>query len=60
VKVPGDLASHFHWHGGHFTDGQIIDTVTLRRAGTVVNNWKLRPEPVWNGDDEKAWRAVWH
>lgn len=24
VKAPGDLASHFRWHGDAFTDGQII------------------------------------
>jgi hypothetical protein len=28
VKAPIDLASHFHWNGDVFTDGQIIDTVT--------------------------------
>ncbi|KOS53021.1 hypothetical protein Z051_27885, partial [Rhodococcus rhodochrous KG-21] len=28
TKAPGDLTSHFHWHGDVFTDGQIIDTVT--------------------------------
>ncbi|MEV2226940.1 IS1634 family transposase [Nocardia vinacea] len=60
VKAPGDLASHFHWHGDYFTDGQIIDTVTPRRAGTTVNNINRRAEPVWTSADEKAWRAVWH
>lgn len=24
TKAPGDLASHFHWHGDLFTDGQIV------------------------------------
>jgi len=23
TKAPGDLESHFHWHGDLFTDGQI-------------------------------------
>ena len=31
TKAPGDLASHFRWHGESFDDGQIIDTVTRRR-----------------------------
>jgi transposase len=30
VKAPIDVASHFHWNGDVFTDGQIIDTVTPR------------------------------
>lgn len=60
VKAPGDLASHFHWHGDYFTDGQLIDTVTPRRAGTTVNTINTRAEPVWTRDNEKAWRAVWH
>ncbi len=34
VKAPIDLASHFHWNGDVFTDGQIIDTVTPRHANT--------------------------
>src|SRR6476660_1864503 len=38
VKAPIDLASHFHWNGGVFTDGQIIDTVTPRHASTKVND----------------------
>ncbi len=29
TKAPGgDLASHFHWHGNAFTNGQIVDTIT--------------------------------
>lgn len=28
TKAPVDLASHFHWHGDAFTDGQVIDTIT--------------------------------
>lgn len=61
TKAPGDLASHFRWHGESFTDGQIIDTVTPRRGATVVNNVKLKAEPVWTAAEHpKAWRAIWH
>jgi hypothetical protein len=60
TKAPGDLYSHFHWHGNAFADGQVIDTVTPRRAGTVVNNTKVKAEPVWTADSHpKAWRAIW-
>ncbi|OBY29330.1 IS1634 family transposase [Mycolicibacter kumamotonensis] len=60
VKAPIDLASHFHWNGDVFTDGQIIDTVTPRHAKTVVNDPSRRAEPVWNPDDHlQSWRAVW-
>jgi hypothetical protein len=60
VKAPIDLASHFHWHGDVFTDGQIIDTVTPRHANSTVNDIAHRAEPVWNPDDhQRAWRAVW-
>jgi len=58
TKAPGDLASHFRWHGNAFTDGQVIDTVTPRRGTTVVNNTKLKAEPVWTAAEHpKAWRA---
>jgi hypothetical protein len=46
TKAPGDLESHFHWHGDVFTDKQIIDTVTPRHGNTRVNNTALRAEPV--------------
>ncbi|WP_244606300.1 IS1634 family transposase, partial [Mycobacterium attenuatum] len=60
VKAPIDLASHFHWNGDVFTDGQIIDTVTPRHANTKVNDTTKRSEPVWNADDhDGAWRAIW-
>jgi hypothetical protein len=59
TKAPSDLASHFHWNGDVFTDGQIIDTVTPRRSGVVVNDVARRAEPVWDSTDEAAWRAVW-
>ena len=60
VKAPIDLASHFHWNGDVFTDGQIIDTVTPRHANAKVNDTTKRAEPVWNADDHGgAWRAIW-
>lgn len=59
TKAPADLASHFHWHGDVFTDGQVIDTVTPRHAKTVVNDIGRRSEPVWEPDDTSAWRAIW-
>ena len=60
TKAPGDLASHFRWHGDAFTDRQVIDTVTPRRGTTVVNNTKLKAEPVWTAAEHpKAWRAIW-
>ncbi|OFB45750.1 transposase [Mycolicibacterium sp. (ex Dasyatis americana)] len=60
VKAPIDLASHFHWNGDVFTDGQIIDTVTPRHAKSVVNDPAHRREPAWNPDEHpNAWRAVW-
>jgi Transposase DDE domain len=60
VKAPGDLASHFHWNGDVFTDGQIIDTVTPRHGNTKVNSPALRAEPVWNPETHtQAWRAIW-
>ena len=60
VKAPIDLASHFHWNGDVFTDGQIIDTVTPRHAKSVVNDPAHRAEPAWDPDQHpQAWRAVW-
>ena len=60
VKAPIDLASHFHWNGDVFTDGQIIDTVTPLHANSIVNDTALRAEPVWNPDHHTgAWRAIW-
>jgi len=63
TKAPGDLASHFHWHGDLFTDGQIIDTITPRdHRGTAAKSSdpKLKAEPVWNPKTHtKSWRAVW-
>ncbi len=60
VKAPIDLASHFHWNGDVFSDGQIIDTVTPRHGNTVVNDHSKRAEPVWNAEEHSgAWRAIW-
>ncbi|MDW5615162.1 IS1634 family transposase [Mycolicibacterium sp. D5.8-2] len=60
TKAPGDLESHFHWHGDVFTDGQIIDTVTPRHANSTVNDTAHRAEPIWNSEDHlNAWRAIW-
>ena len=60
TKAPGDLESHFHWHGDVFTDGQIIDTVTPRHANSIVNDAAHRAEPVWDPDENtNAWRAIW-
>jgi transposase len=60
TKAPGDLESHFHWHGDVFTDGQIIDTVTPRHGNSKVNDAALRDEPVWTPQDHPgAWRAIW-
>lgn len=60
TKAPIDLASHFHWHGDAFTDGQIIDTITPRTGQRSENNRALRAEPVWNPDAHPgSWRAVW-
>lgn len=60
VKAPIDLASHFHWNGDVFTNGQIVDTVTPRHANTKVNDANKRAEPDWDPDTHpRAWRAVW-
>jgi hypothetical protein len=60
TKAPIDLASHFHWHGDVFTDGQVIDTITPRTGRTSENNQARRAEPVWYPDQHaRSWRAVW-
>ena len=60
VKAPIDLASHFHWNGDVFTDGQIIDTVTPRHGNNKVNDTNTRAEPIWNAEGHPgAWRAIW-
>jgi transposase len=62
VKAPGDLATHFHWHGDAFTDGQLIDTITPRatRSAGSSKPRPVRQEPVWDPDQHPtSWRAVW-
>jgi hypothetical protein len=60
TKAPIDLASHFHWHGDAFDDGQVIDTVTPRAGRHSENDQALRAEPVWGPDQHtRSWRAVW-
>lgn len=60
TRAPLDLESHYRWHGDHFEDGQIIDTITPRRRGTRhTNDPMVKAEPVWTGRDEHTWRAVW-
>ncbi len=61
TKAPGDLESHFRWHGTTFSDGQVIDTITPRSAhGEPENNPMRRAEPVWDRETHpRSWRAVW-
>ena len=60
TKAPHDLAKHFHWHGDAFTDGQVIDTITMRRTKPDPDRVKSRREPVWDPcQHPESWRAVW-
>lgn len=63
TKAPGDLASHFRWHGDAFSDGQLIDTITAKidtAAARAVNDTSKKREPVWDPAlHTKSWRAVW-
>jgi hypothetical protein len=60
TKAPIDLASHFHWHGDAFTDGQVIDTITPRIGQRSSNDRAVRAEPVWDPHQHPdSWRAVW-
>ena len=61
TKAPYDLAKHFRWHGDSFTDGQIIDTVTMRgRHQPDPSRVNTKQEPVWNAEtDHATWRAIW-
>ena len=60
TRAPLDLESHDRWHGDHFTDGQIVDTVTPRhRATRHANDVLVKAEPVWTVREEHTWRAVW-
>ena len=61
TKAPHDLAKHFHWHGDAFTDGQIIDTITMRSTAPDPARIKTRAEPVWTPTEHPtAWRVIWH
>ena len=61
TKAPGDLATHFHWAGDAFTDGQIIETITPHRASAGSTRPRpVRTEPVWDpGTHPGHWRAIW-
>jgi len=63
VKAPGDLASHFRWHGDAFSNGQIIDTITPKKATAAAraeNDTAKRAEPTWEVTEHPgSWRAVW-
>lgn len=60
TKAPVDLEAHFRWHGDHFTDGQIVDTITPKIGGRGASDVNKRAEPVWDPDQfPNSWRAVW-
>jgi len=60
TKAPGDLESHFRWHGDAFKGGQIIDTITPKNRRLIENDTNLKAEPVWDpGQHPGSWRAVW-
>lgn len=61
TKAPGDLESHFSWHGTAFTDGQLIDTLTPKtNRSDPENSPRVRAEPVWDpARHTGSWRAVW-
>lgn len=59
-KAPIDLASHFHWNGDAFADGQLIDTVTPKIGKNADNTLAKRAEPAWDEVEHPgSWRAVW-
>ena len=60
TKAPHDLAKLFRWHGTAFSDGQVIDTITMRATAPDPDRVKTRAEPVWDpAEHPKAWRTVW-
>jgi hypothetical protein len=59
TKAPKDLESHFRWHGGTFSDGQVIDTTTSRTGRRAGNGPGAGAEPVWAPEHAGSWRAVW-
>ena len=50
TKAPADLESEFHWHDAIYTNGQVIDTATLRHSNAGVIDTALRAELVWKPD----------
>jgi Transposase DDE domain len=60
TKAPIDLESHFRWHGDHFSDGQVIDTLTPKTGRNRDNDPAMLAEPVWDPRAHPtSWRAVW-
>ena len=60
TKAPHDLAKHFYWSGNAFADGQIIDTITMRRGKPDPQRLRSRQEPVWDPNEhQNGWRAIW-
>lgn len=60
TQAPVDLEAHFRWHGDHFTDGQVIDTITPKTGARAVSDPNKRAEPVWDPQQfPSSWRAVW-
>ncbi len=62
TKAPQDLAQHFHWHGDSAVDGQIVDTVTMKRGRPNPEPSRGLSEPVWDPSQDahaKWWRTVW-
>lgn len=63
TKAPADLERHFLWNSGEPDDGDIVDTLTMRRGRPDPSRTRSTSEPVWNPDNpdhEACWRAVWH
>src|SRR6516162_1442808 len=60
TKAPIDLESHFRWHGDHFSDGQVIDTLTPKTGRNRDNDPAMLAEPGWDPQvHPTSWRAVW-
>ena len=60
TKAPDDLAKHFHHHAEPPDDGDLVDTVTMRRGRPDEDSIATSTEPVWDPqEDVKHWRAVW-
>lgn len=60
TKAPQDLERHFLWNSGEPNDGDIVDTLTMRRGRPDPSRTRSTSEPVWNPDNPDCWRAVWH